>query len=303
MVVWRQSRFAAAVLAASVATGATANEQSSVGKTPFTGRRALQHGTDAPFAPRVAPMAQPGFPDSTRTGVPDGMVLVQFDGPATVTTDRHVIDGVVINGSLRIVADDVIIRNSRIEYGSAWGIDAEGAANITIQDCTFIGPGYRGQANAAILGSGTFLRNDISNSENGIVLTGGASTVKGNYIHDLASGAKDPHYDGISVQGGQNGVLIEDNTVIGRDTSDIFIKNDFGPISSVTVKRNFLAGSPGFNIYVDGRAAGGPITDVSITNNYMWKGGYGYYSIDKSTPDISDNIERLPNDAHVPNLP
>jgi parallel beta-helix repeat protein len=244
-----------------------------------------------------------GFASSANTGVPSGTNLTAYSGPMTVSTDGTVIDGKTINGTLIVTGDNVVIKNCVINYGSWWGIDAEHSNNITIQDCTIIGPGYGGDSNAGILGSGTFLRNDISHSENGIVLTGGASIVKGNYIHDLQDGYGDPHYDGISVQGGQNNVLIQDNTVIARDTSDIFIKNDFGPISSVTVKRNFLAGSPGFNIYVDGRAAGGPITDVSITNNYMWKGGYGYYSIDKSTPDISDNIERLPNDAHVPNLP
>ena len=123
------------------------------------------------------------------------------------------------------------------------------------------------------------------------MLQGGASTVKGNYIHDLQDGAGDPHYDGIAVQGNQNGVLIEGNTVIARDTSAVFIKNDFGPISNVTVNHNYLAGDPVFNIYVDGRANGGPITGVTITNNYLEKGYYGYYSIDKSSPVISGNIE------------
>jgi Ca2+-binding RTX toxin-like protein len=178
-----------------------------------------------------------------------------------------------------------------------WGIDAEGAGNVTVKDCDIVGPGYNGDSNAAILGSGTFLRNDISRSENGIVLQGGASTVKGNYIHNLEDGSSDPHYDGISVQGGQNGVLIEDNTVIARDTSDIFIKNDFGPISNVTVNHNYLAGTPGINVYVDGRASGGPITGVSITNNYIEKGYYDYYSVDNSSPTITGNIEYLPGQA------
>ena len=33
-------------------------------------------------------------------------------------------------------------------------------------------------------------------------------------------------------------MLIEDNTVIARDTSDVFIKNDFGPINNVRVNHN-----------------------------------------------------------------
>ncbi|MEQ1955506.1 right-handed parallel beta-helix repeat-containing protein [Mesorhizobium yinganensis] len=238
-----------------------------------------------------------GFPDASTTGVPDGTVLTSYTGPSTITKDGTVIENKIIDGSLIVSADNVIIRNCKINYNGWWGIDAEGAKNITIQNCDIVGPGYGGDSNAGILGSGTFLRNDISKSENGIVLQGGASTVKGNYIHDLEDGAGDPHYDGISVQGGQNGVLIEDNTVIGRDTSDVFIKNDFGPISNVTVNHNYLAGNPGINIYVDGRASGGPITGVTITNNYLEKGYYGYYSVDNSSPVISDNIEYLPGEA------
>ncbi|MGB3832115.1 MAG: right-handed parallel beta-helix repeat-containing protein, partial [Mesorhizobium sp.] len=73
--------------------------------------------------------------------------------------------------------------------------------------------------------------------------------------------------------------------------SDIFIKNDFGPISNVTVRGNLLLGDSGYPIYVDGRASGGPITGVSILDNHIEKGGYGYYSVDDSRPAISSNVE------------
>ncbi|WP_234843907.1 right-handed parallel beta-helix repeat-containing protein [Sinorhizobium meliloti] len=201
------------------------------------------------------------------------------------------IDGMIINGPLRVMADDVVIKNSEITFNSAWGVDAEGAKNFTIQDSDIVGPGSSGDSNSAILGSGTFLRNDISQVENGITLQGGSSTVKGNYIHDLEDSASDPHYDGISVQGGQDGVLIEGNTILARDTSAVFIKNDFGAINDVNVTNNFLGGTPGYDIYVDGRANGGPITNVSITDNHLSMGGYGYYSVDNASPTISGNTE------------
>jgi hypothetical protein len=241
-----------------------------------------------------------GFPTADTTGVPSGTNLTTYTGPMTISTEGTVIENKIINGTLRVTADNVVIKNCLVQNYGFWGIDAEGASNFTVQDSTFVGPGYSDSSNAAILGSGTFLRNDISGSENGIVLDKGASTVKGNYIHDLAAAGADPHYDGISVQGGQHGVLIEDNTVIGRDTSDVFIKNDFGPISDVTVNHNFLAGDPGYNIYVDGRASGGPITDVTITDNYLKEGRYGYVSVDKSSPTISGNIESADGSSWPP---
>ena len=235
--------------------------------------------------------ARPGSPDA---GVPAGTNLTAYTGPMTITQAGTVIEGKIINGSLLVTAPNVIIKNCVIKYDGWWGIDAEGAKNITIENCDITGPGYAKNANAAILGSGSFIGNDISNSENGIVLTGGASTVKGNYVHDLATAGADPHYDGIAVQGGQNGVLIEGNTVIGRDTSDIFIKNNFGPINDVTVKGNLLLGDAGYQVYVDGRDKGGAITGVTIADNYVQKGGYGYYSVDNSKPLISGNVEFLP---------
>ena len=53
-----------------------------------------------------------------------------------------------------------------------------------MQNCDFTASSSM-DTNSAILGSGTFIGNDISNSENGIVLQGGASVVRDNYIHDL----------------------------------------------------------------------------------------------------------------------
>lgn len=229
------------------------------------------------------------YPDATNTGAPAGTNLTEYTGPMTITENGTVIDGKIINGSLRVIADDVVIKNSKITFDSWWGVEAEHANNITIQDCDIVGPGYSGDSNSAILGSGTFLRNDLSKVENGITLTGGSSTVKGNYIHDLEDGSSDPHYDGISVQGGQDGVLIEGNTILAGNNADVFINTDFGPVNDVQVTNNFLGGTPGYNIYVSGMHA--PCTNVSITDNHISKGGYGYYAVDNASPTISGNTE------------
>ncbi|HEY6630837.1 MAG TPA: hypothetical protein VIZ90_05235 [Rhizobiaceae bacterium] len=213
----------------------------------------------------------------------------------TITTPGTVIDGKIINGSLRILADNVVIKNSVINFNSYWGIDAEGPKNTTIQDSDIIGPGYAGSSDSAILGTGTFLRNDISKVQNGISLTGGSSIVQGNYIHDLASAGSDPHYDGIQVFGGQHQVLIADNTVISRDTSDILISDLWGAVSDITIRDNFLGGTPGYSIYVTGDHGHGT-TGVTIENNQIARGFYGYYYIYQANPTIRGNAE-LPHGA------
>lgn len=245
-------------------------------------------------------MAGTTFPNATTTGVPAGTTLTAYTGPMTITRDGTVIDGKIINGTLRIEADNVVIKNSKITFNGSWGIDAEGAANVTIQDNDIIGPGYSGTSNSAILGSGNFLRNDISKVENGITLQGGASVVKGNYIHNLENSGADPHYDGIQVYGGQNGVLIEDNTVLARDTSSIFIANLYGAVNNVKVNHNYLAGAD-IALRVEGTKSSNPITGVSITNNYVEKGYWGYYVIEKASPAMSGNIEFLPG-TYTPDL-
>ena len=245
----------------------------------------LEAGNPAP-----SPVPPPtGWPDASNTGAKG--TLTPYSGPKTITAANVTIENKTITGSLRVTGANFTLKNCKLTYSSAWGIDAEGAVNPTIQDSTIVGPGSAGAANSGFLGSGTLLRNDFSKAENGIVLQGGKSVVKGNFIHDLLSSAGNAgHYDGISVQGGQNGVLIEDNAIYARDTSDVFVKNDFGNITDVTVNHNYLGGNPGINVYVDGRGPKGVITNIKITNNVL-TGAQFPFSIDNSSPVISGNVD------------
>jgi Ca2+-binding RTX toxin-like protein len=227
---------------------------------------------------------------STTYGVPSGTQLTAYTGPMTITTPGTVIDGKIINGSLRILADNVVIKNCVINFNSYWGIDAYGYKNTTVQDCTITGPGYAGSSDSAIAGTGNFLRNDISKVQNGITLNNGSSIVQGNYIHDLECAGSDPHYDGIQVFGGQHQVLIADNTIISRDTSNILISDLWGAVSDITIRDNFLGGTSGYNIYVTGDHGNGT-TGVTIENNQIARGFYGYYYIYQANPTIRSNTE------------
>ena len=61
----------------------------------------------------------------------------------------------------------------------------------------------------------------------------------------------------MQVYGGQNGVLIEGNTILARDTSDIFIANLYGAVNNVTVNHNYLAGAD-IGIRVEGTKSTAP---------------------------------------------
>src|SRR4029079_11360024 len=129
-----------------------------------------------------------------------------------------------------------------------------------------------GDGTSGILGSGTFLNNEIYNVENGIALNGNNTVIKGNYIHDM-NAAGSPHYDGIQIDGGNSNVVIEHNTIINNwgQTSAVMIDNYFGPISNIKVNDNYLAGG-GYTIYSDGQFDGGTISGVQILNNVFDKG-------------------------------
>ncbi|MGI6853456.1 right-handed parallel beta-helix repeat-containing protein [Mesorhizobium sp. 1B3] len=235
-----------------------------------------------------------GLPDASTTGVKAGTTLKPYSGPMNITEDGTVIENAIIDGTLSVKAANVTIKNSVIQNFAWWGIEGEGAENLRVENSEFVGLGATEATNSAILGSGTFVNNDIQGVAIGIQLTDGASTVRGNYIHDLASNAADPHYDGITALGGQSNVLMEGNSIIvpqDHGTASILIQNTFGPVSNVMVRDNLMLGDPSYSLYVDASRDGGPITGVTVEDNYVDQGAYGYFSVTNSDPIIRNNVQ------------
>jgi len=262
----------------------------------YPGATAIPGTTPTPTpTPTPAPVPT-GWADATNTGVPAGVTLAAYTGPQAITVAGTVVDGKDIKMALRVLAANVVIKNCRITYNDFFGISVEtGGMNLTVQDCDIVGPGYKGDSPAAVscdVGGLTFLRNEVTGAEHGLALGPGKSVVRGNYFHDGGSNKADPHIGGISLKGGQNGVLIEDNTVSGLSdaTSDVFLQDNFGAINDVTINHNLLIGDPGYNIYVEGRLGNGT-TNVKVTNNTLKKGHYGYMSVNQATPVCSGNVD------------
>jgi polygalacturonase len=106
-----------------------------------------------------------------------------------------------------------------------------------------------------------------------------------NYVHGLSSGGE-PHYDGITLFGPSDNVLIEHNTVdtpSAGGTSDVFLAGNFGPLNNITIRNNLLIGAPSYAIYVGG-------TNILIENNYIQRGGFGYFTDGGESPVIRNNI-------------
>ena len=117
-------------------------------------------------------------------------------------------------------------------------------------------------------------------------MSGGPVVVENSYIHDL-NAASSSHYDGIYYGGGSGAnfsLHIQNNTIINSNdqTSAIFIENYFGAVNNVTVNNNLLVGG-GYTVYLvsntqsnGGGGQGGPVSNVSYTNNDLGTGQWGY---------------------------
>lgn len=234
-----------------------------------------------------------GWPDSTNTGVAAGTVLTQHYGDLIITTPGAVISNLDIHGTVYINAPNVTLENCNITAANYVVVRVQnGVQGVTVQDCTINGSGTNNDGSAGIQGTGTFLRNNIFNVENGITVddSGKSTLIEGNYIHDLrASGS--PHYDGIQIDGNISNVTISHNTIINShdQTSAIMIDNYFGPISNIVVDNNLLVGG-GYTVYADGQFSGGSITGVSFTNNHLGSGTWGYTSFNKNSPVYTGNV-------------
>ena len=58
-----------------------------------------------------------GMPDATTAGVPAGTTLTAYTGPMTITTPGTVIEGKIINGTLKVTGgqrDDQELRRSEL---------------------------------------------------------------------------------------------------------------------------------------------------------------------------------------------
>ena len=201
-----------------------------------------------------------GFPDSKSTGLPDGVILTA-SGDVNVTKAGTVINALDVKGTIWIMADNVTVQNSRLTSTDWTGIWIKpGVTGTVVKDNEILNVGSSKDGANGIFGSGTFLRNDIHDVENGINVTG-ASLIQDNYIHDMnAPNVRigtvwgGPHYDGIEINGGVSGVVIRHNTIINDNgqTSAVMINNDFGPVSDIKVDGNYLAGG-GYTLYSDGQ--------------------------------------------------
>jgi hypothetical protein len=93
--------------------------------------------------------------------------------------------------------------------------------------------------------------------------------------------------------GGTAGLIdIEHNTIINQNnrTDAVMIDNDFGPVNGVTINNNLLLGGD-YTVYDGDHFNSNPSTNVSITNNHLGTGLYGYTDSNGTSPVFLGNVD------------
>jgi hypothetical protein len=238
-----------------------------------------------------------GFPGETNTGAPPGITLKPSAG-LMINTPGAVIQGLDIEGAVIINAPNVTLQNCRVRSRDYQAVLIKpGIIGAVVRNCTIDGQGAGGQG---IAGQGSFIANNIMNCVDGIDVRGDNTLIQDNYIHSMAKPAG-AHPDGIQADGAFKNLKIIHNMVVNElgDNSSLMLSNYWGPIDHVLIDHNAFLGG-GYAVYLGEMAkqpanGGGPITNLTFTNNVIGKGGWGHLSLKAelgNVPTMSGNIDR-----------
>jgi hypothetical protein len=193
------------------------------------------------------------WPTASTTGVPAGVTLTSMSG-LTVKTSGTVIDAKLVKGDIIINANNVTIKNSKVEGriqirppytglkvqrteiagpGTAWAAVTEGIgyANFTCEGCNIHGWGKGAMMDANV-------------------------TISGSWIHDMpvASGS---HNEAILSLGGPNYTIVNnrlDSGSAGNFTASLAFLNQWNSFTNTLVQGNLFNGG-GYCVYAGGEAA------------------------------------------------
>lgn len=223
-------------------------------------------------------------PVASNTGVPAGTVLTAAGG-ITITTTGTVIDSKDFNGSIDIKANNVTIKNSRINSDGYYGIHVfDGFSGAKILHSEIYAPAPNGNfVGIRADGTGSIIcANYLHGFENGMTIANSNTTIQANFIEKLVYViSPPPHYDGIEVYGGNNQKLWGNN-ILMTNPSGAWL-DDTGAINPTA-----YGGTNIDNVEINGNWFGGGsntlnldqqdislLTNVKVTNNRWYRSPAG----------------------------
>lgn len=188
-----------------------------------------------------------GYPTAATTGVPSIVVLTAYNGPCTITAANTVIEGKIVNCSLRIRAANVKIRNSLVN-GSIDNDSADNPQwNFVVENSDIIAP-----VNTTAIGESFFrvTGSDIRGGNRGVNCYLNC-WIEGNYIHgNRISG--DAHASGVragmetTVWGNTITCDVANNASQGGCSADLTMYPDFSPVRDNLITKNRFLPTKGY---------------------------------------------------------
>jgi hypothetical protein len=204
------------------------------------------------------------IPGPTNTGVPAWVNLTPYTGPTTITVNGTVIVGKQINSLLRINAQDVVIKNSRIVGGdTVTGTTQQSLmhvypnASLTIQDSELFAQNESPSIDGVTTYGNTILeRANIHNVIDSVTIAGDNVVVRDSWLYDslYCPAGVDPyksdgsHSDNIQIPQGRSIQLLNNNLGEGTERLDatILVTQDLGVVTDLLIQNNlaYVGGGP-----------------------------------------------------------
>jgi len=212
-------------------------------------------------------------------------------GSVTASTPGQVVENLNISGIVYVSANNVTIRNCRIDSGfsRSYSIEfASGVSGTVIEDCELTGS--QSAAIFSLSGNWTARRCNIHHHQADGVKMRSNTLLEANWIHHLGM-AVGAHADCNQTRAGSN-ILIRGNNLdlpvdISGHASNATSMNgaEVGPIDNMVMEGNWLNGG-NYTIYMWGSSY--PLTNSRIVNNRFLRGyRYGVLSTGGTySPDL-----------------
>ncbi len=233
----------------------------------------------------VAPCDRPK-PGPTTTGVPAGTVLTPSKS-IKVEQDGAVVEGLDIDGTITVLANNVTIRKVRITTGDYYPIRYFDNDNrgLVVEDSEIIGTS--GNVTSAIaFAHYTARRLNIHGGADGLKADSDV-LIEDCWIHDLSNGP-DEHNDGVQSTGGK-GVTIRHNVISGASNACVQTGDENGATEDLTIECNWLSGG-GYSLNIRGKGATVPKNTKIIDNRFGRDHGYGPWTLDDPNPTVTGNV-------------
>jgi hypothetical protein len=237
-------------------------------------------------------LVKPG-PDNT--GVPAGTTLAPR-GSITVDQQGAIVEGLDINGSITVLADDVIIRKVRITSGDYYPIRYFDNDNtgLVVEDSEIIGTS--GDVTSGIAFTNyTARRLNIHGMADGLKADANV-LVEDCWIHDLSNGPGE-HNDDLQSTGGK-GVTIRHSYFSGASNAAVQTGDEGAATEDLTLECNWFYGG-GWTLNIRGTGATVPKNTQVLYNRFGRDAAYGPWVIDDPNPTIVGNVYD-DNDEPIP---